>query len=56
MNFQKVSIKTGKIVGNKEIIRFYHDHDKSSVEQHFRITVEKDNVRRSISFNWQGTN
>jgi hypothetical protein len=54
--FSKSQYKDWKIVGNKEIIRFYHDHDNTSVEQHFRITVEKDNVRRSISFNWQGTN
>jgi len=45
--------KDWTLVGNKEIIRFYHDHDFSSVEQHFRITVEKDNVKRSISFNYQ---
>jgi hypothetical protein len=46
--------KDWTVVGNKEIIKFYHDHDFSSVEQHFRITVEKDNVKRSISFNYQG--
>lgn len=46
--------KDWKVVGDKEIIRFYHDHDNASVEQHFRITVEKDNVKRSISFNFQG--
>ncbi len=45
--------KDWTLVGNKEIIRFYHNHDFSSVEQHFRITVEKDNVKRSISFNYQ---
>lgn len=56
--FMKSKYKDWKIVGNKEIIRFYHDHEKNSnnVEQHFRITVEKDGVKRSISFNWQGTN
>lgn len=43
--------KDWKIVGSKEIIRYYHD--KKSVEQHFRLTVEKDNVKRSISFNYQ---
>ena len=51
----KSQYKDWKIVGDKEIIRFYHDHNNSSVEQHFRLTVEKDNVRRSISFNFQGT-
>jgi hypothetical protein len=43
--------KDWKIVGNKEIIKYYHD--KNSVEQHFRVTVEKGNVKRSISFNYQ---
>ena len=54
--FLKSQYKDWKIVGNKQIIKFYHDHNNSSVEQHFRITVEKDNIRRSISFNWQGSN
>lgn len=54
--FLKSQYKDWKIIGNKEIIRFYHDHDKNRVEQHFRITVEKDGVKRSISFNWQGKN
>ena len=45
--------KDWKVVGDKEIIRFYHDHDNSSVEQHFRVTLEKDNVKRSVSFNFQ---
>lgn len=48
--------KDWKIVGNKEIIKFYHDHNNSSVEQHMRLTVEKDNVKRSLSFNFQGNN
>jgi hypothetical protein len=46
--------KDWTIVGNREIIRYYHDHNDTSVEQHFRITVEKNNVKRSISFNYQG--
>ena len=54
--FLKSKYKDWKIVGNKEIIRFYHDHNNSSVEQHFRITVEKDGTKRAISFNWQGSN
>lgn len=47
--------KDWQIVGTKEIIKFYHDHDESSVEQHFRLTVQKDDVKRSISFNFQGS-
>jgi hypothetical protein len=53
--FQKSQYKDWSIVGDKEIIKYYHDHDFKSVEQHFRITVEKGNVRRSISFNNQQT-
>ena len=45
--------KDWTIVGDREIIRYYHDHDAPSVEQHYRITVEKDKVKRSISFNFQ---
>jgi hypothetical protein len=54
--FQNSQYKDWKIVGSKEVIKYYHDHNNSSVEQHFRITVEKDNVKRGISFNWQGEN
>jgi hypothetical protein len=53
-SLSKSQYKDWKVVGDKEIIRFFHDHDNSSVEQHFRVTVEKDNTKRSISFNYQG--
>ena len=52
----KSQYKDWKIVGDREVIKFYHDHDNSKVEQHFRLTVEKDNVKKSISFNFQGAN
>jgi hypothetical protein len=45
--------KDWTVVGDKEIIKFYHDHNQSSIEQHFRLTIEKNNVKRSISFNNQ---
>ena len=48
--------KDWTILADKEIIKYYHDHDFSSVEQHFRLTVEKDNVKRSLSFNYSGDN
>jgi hypothetical protein len=54
--FLNSKYKDWKIVGNKQIINFYHDHNNSSVEQHVRLTVEKDGVKRAISFNWQGSN
>jgi hypothetical protein len=50
----KSQYKDWKIAGDKEIIKYYHDHNENSVEQHFRLTLEKDNVRRSVSFNFQG--
>lgn len=52
-SLSKSKYKDWTIVGNKEVIRYYHD--KNSVEQHFRLTVEKDSVRRSISFNYQSS-
>ena len=52
----KSKYKDWAVVGNKEIIKFYHDGNKNKVEQHFRVTVEKNGVKRSISFNWQGSN
>jgi hypothetical protein len=45
--------KDWTVVGNNEVIRYYHDHDNTSAEQHYRVTVMKDNVKRSISFNYQ---
>jgi hypothetical protein len=54
--FSKSKYKDWTMVGNKEIIRFYHDYNNNnSVEQHFRITVEKNKVKRSISFNYQAS-
>ena len=49
----KSQYKDWAVMGNKEIIKYYHDNDISNVEQHFRLTVEKDKVKRSISFNYQ---
>jgi hypothetical protein len=54
--FSKSQYKDWKIVGDKQVIKCYHDHNNKNVEQHFRLTVEKDNVKRSLSFNFQGTN
>lgn len=50
--FSKSQYKDWEIVGNREIIRYYHDHNDTFVEQHFRLTVQKDNEKRSISFNY----
>lgn len=53
--FAKSQYKDWQIVGTREIIKFYHDQNENSVEQHFRITVQKDDIKRSISFNYQGS-
>jgi hypothetical protein len=45
--------KDWSIVGNKEIIKYFHD--KKYVEQHIRVTVAKDNVKRTLSFNYRAT-
>lgn len=47
----KSQYKDWKIVGDKEIIKYFKD--KTNVEEHFRITVEKNNQKRSISFNYE---
>lgn len=51
-SLSKSQYKDWKVTGTKEIIKYFHD--KNSVEQHSRLTVEKDNVKRSISFNYLG--
>jgi hypothetical protein len=43
--------KNWTIVGNIEIINYYYD--RKNFDKHFRLTVEKNNVRRSISFNFK---
>jgi hypothetical protein len=49
----KSQYKDWAVIGDREVIRYYHDGDNTSVEQHFRLTVQKDNVKKSISFNYQ---
>jgi hypothetical protein len=49
----KSQYKDWTIVGDKEIIKYFHD--RNNVEQHFRVTVEKGNVKKSVSFNYKGT-
>jgi hypothetical protein len=39
------------VIGTKEIIKYYYD--KNSVDQHYRVTVAKDNVTRTLSFNFK---
>lgn len=39
------------IVGDKEVIKYFNS--PNNVEEHFRITVEKNNVKKTISFNFK---
>jgi hypothetical protein len=52
----KSQYKDWTIVGTKEIVNFYRDRNNANVERHFRITVEKGKVKKSISFDWNGEN
>ncbi|MBN1108118.1 MAG: hypothetical protein JXR66_06140 [Bacteroidales bacterium] len=56
--FNNSQYKDWNIIGNREIIKYYHDHtiDRKKIEQHFRLTVEKDGAKRNISFNWKDSN
>jgi hypothetical protein len=47
----KSQYKDWAVVGDREIIRYYKT--KKDIEEHFRVTVEKNNVKRSISFNYE---
>jgi hypothetical protein len=51
-SLSKSKYKDWKVTGTKQITKY--SQKKNSVEQNFRLTVEKDNVNRSISFNYQG--
>ncbi len=47
----KSQYKDWSVVGDKEIIKYYNT--RNNIEQHFRVSVEKNNVKRSISFNYK---
>jgi hypothetical protein len=51
-SLSKSKYKDWKVTGTKQITKYFHK--KNSVEQNFRLTVENDNVKRSISFNYKG--
>jgi hypothetical protein len=51
LSLAKSQYKDWTVVGDKEIIMYYGD--KSNMLEHFRLTVEKNNVKRSISFNYK---
>lgn len=43
--------KDWAVAGDKELIRYYNY--KKDIIAHFRLTVEKNNVKRTISFNYK---
>jgi len=47
----KSQYKDWTIVGDKELIKYYNS--KSDVEEHFRVTLEKNNVKKSVSLNYK---
>jgi hypothetical protein len=49
----KSAYKDWTVLGDKEIIRYYHSQDGTNVEEHLRLTLEKDKVKRSMSFNYK---
>jgi hypothetical protein len=45
--------KDWTILSDKEIIQYYHSQGGNNVEEHLRLTVEKNNVKKSLSFNYK---
>jgi hypothetical protein len=50
-SLEKSQYKDWTVLSDKEIIRYYMD--QKNVEEHFRLTLERNNVKRSVSFNYQ---
>jgi hypothetical protein len=47
----KSQYKDWTVVGDKELIKYFNT--RKDVEAHYRVTVEKNNVKKSISFNYK---
>jgi hypothetical protein len=45
--------KDWRIVGNREMINFYHTKDNSIAEQNFKLIIEKDKERKKMAFNYE---
>jgi hypothetical protein len=52
----KSAYKDWTVLGDKEIIRYYRSQNAANVEEHLRLTLEKDKVKRSLSFNYKSGN
>lgn len=47
----KSQYKDWTIVGDKELIKYYNS--KKEVEEHYRVTLEKNNVKKTVSLNFK---
>jgi len=47
----KSQYKDWKIIGDKELIKYYNS--KNDIEEHVKVTVEKNNMRKNLSFNYK---
>jgi hypothetical protein len=47
----KSQYKDWTVVGDKELLKYWNS--RTDVEEHFRITVEKNNLKKTISFNYK---
>ena len=54
--FLKSEYKDWRIISNREIINLLRDpeYNTADVEHNFRIRVEKEGVKRNITFRWKG--
>jgi len=44
-----------KVIGNKEMITFFHEKDHSIAEQNFRVIIEKGKERKRMAFNYEAS-
>lgn len=47
----KSQYKDWTVVGDKELIKYFNT--KNDVEEHYRVTVQKNNVKKTVSFNYK---
>jgi hypothetical protein len=48
---EKSQYKDWHIIGDKELIKYYNT--RTNIEEFYRITVEKGNIKKTISFNYK---
>ena len=54
--FLKSDYKDWRIINNREIINLFRDpeYNTADVKHNFRISIEKEGVKRNITFRWKG--